>query len=103
VRHAWENNIKTNLRETGYECVNWFQVAQDMVQWLIFENRQRAFELYKRTVIHYPLCDVAFLKTEFLCRLVTDAAMQRQDTVLPLVRKTDHLTSHRKVIICYPS
>jgi hypothetical protein len=31
-RHRW-NNIRLNLRETGWEDVEWMHLAQDMDQW----------------------------------------------------------------------
>jgi hypothetical protein len=31
--HRWEDNIKMDLREIGIDGVNWFQLAQDRVQW----------------------------------------------------------------------
>jgi hypothetical protein len=32
-RRRWEDNIKTDLRETGIDWVNWIQLAQDRIQW----------------------------------------------------------------------
>jgi hypothetical protein len=32
-RHRWEDNIKLDLREIGFDGVNWIQLAQDRVQW----------------------------------------------------------------------
>jgi hypothetical protein len=37
-RHRWEDNIKMVLREIGFDGVNWFQLAQDRVQWRAFVN-----------------------------------------------------------------
>jgi hypothetical protein len=34
-RHRWEDNIKLDLREIGINVANWFQLAQDRVQWWI--------------------------------------------------------------------
>jgi hypothetical protein len=31
--HKWENNIRMDLRETGWEGVDWMQLAQDRDQW----------------------------------------------------------------------
>jgi len=31
--HKWEDNIKMDLREIGWEFVDWFHVAQDWDQW----------------------------------------------------------------------
>jgi hypothetical protein len=35
-RHRWEDNIKMDLRERGFDGVNWIQLAQDRVQWRAF-------------------------------------------------------------------
>jgi hypothetical protein len=32
-RRRWEDNIKTDLRETGIDGANWIQLAHDRVQW----------------------------------------------------------------------
>jgi hypothetical protein len=32
-RRRWEDNIRTNLREIGWERVDWMHVAQDRDQW----------------------------------------------------------------------
>jgi hypothetical protein len=37
-RRRWEDNIKTDLRETGIDGVNWIRLAQDRVQWRAFVN-----------------------------------------------------------------
>jgi hypothetical protein len=29
----WENTIRMDIRETGYEGVDWIQLAQDRVKW----------------------------------------------------------------------
>jgi len=29
----WNDNIRMDLRETGWKCVNWMHLAQDMDQW----------------------------------------------------------------------
>lgn len=31
-RHRWEDNIKVDLQEMGYDVVDWVQLAQDSVQ-----------------------------------------------------------------------
>ena len=28
-RHRWEGNIKTNVREVGYACMDWIELTQD--------------------------------------------------------------------------
>jgi hypothetical protein len=32
-RCRWEDNIRTDLRETGWEGVDWMDLAQDRDQW----------------------------------------------------------------------
>jgi hypothetical protein len=32
-RHRWEDNIRMELRETGWEDVEWIRLAQDRNQW----------------------------------------------------------------------
>jgi hypothetical protein len=36
-RRRWENNIKTNLKEIGWE-LNWIHPAQDRDQWRVHVN-----------------------------------------------------------------
>jgi hypothetical protein len=37
-RRRWEDNIKLDLREIGFDGANWIQLAQDIVQWQTFVN-----------------------------------------------------------------
>jgi hypothetical protein len=37
-RHRGEDNIKLDLRETMIDVANWFQLAQDRIQWWAFVN-----------------------------------------------------------------
>jgi hypothetical protein len=32
-RHRWDDNIRTDLQEVGYGCVDWIGVAQDRDKW----------------------------------------------------------------------
>ena len=32
-RHRWEDNIRMDLREVGYGCVDWMEIAQDRKRW----------------------------------------------------------------------
>jgi hypothetical protein len=38
VGNKLENNIKMDLKETGYEGVNWIYLAQDTGQWWTLVN-----------------------------------------------------------------
>jgi hypothetical protein len=29
LRHRWEDNIKMDLKEVGWECVDWIHLTQD--------------------------------------------------------------------------
>jgi hypothetical protein len=37
-RRRWEDNINIDRSETGIDGANWFQLAQDRVQWRVFMN-----------------------------------------------------------------
>jgi hypothetical protein len=37
-RRRWKDNIKMDLREIGFDGANWFQLAQDKVQWRFCVN-----------------------------------------------------------------
>jgi hypothetical protein len=37
-RRSWEDNIKLDLREVGFDGANWIQLAQDRVQWRAYVN-----------------------------------------------------------------
>jgi len=37
-RLSWEDNIKMDFREILIDGANWFQLAQDRVQWRAFLN-----------------------------------------------------------------
>jgi hypothetical protein len=37
-RRRWEDNIKTDLRKTGWEDMDWKHLAQDRTQWRTIVN-----------------------------------------------------------------
>jgi hypothetical protein len=37
-RREWENNITIDMREIGWEGVDWMQLAQDREQWWVVVN-----------------------------------------------------------------
>jgi hypothetical protein len=37
-RRVWEDNIKMDLREIGWECLDWMHLAQDRDQWRSLVN-----------------------------------------------------------------
>jgi hypothetical protein len=37
-RHSWEDNIKMNLEEIGWEGVDWIRMVQDRDQWRTVVN-----------------------------------------------------------------
>jgi hypothetical protein len=38
IRRMWENNIKIDLRETGWDDMDWISLAQDRDQWRALMN-----------------------------------------------------------------
>jgi hypothetical protein len=36
--HRWKNNIKMNLKDITWECLDWIHLAQDRVQWWAIVN-----------------------------------------------------------------
>jgi len=37
-RHIWEDNIRMDIREIGWECVDWMHLSQARDQWLLLMN-----------------------------------------------------------------
>jgi len=37
-RHKWEDNIRIDLREIGWEDVDWMRLAHDRNQWRVLVN-----------------------------------------------------------------
>jgi hypothetical protein len=37
-RHRWVDNIKRDLREIGWDAVDWIDMAQDRDQWMALVN-----------------------------------------------------------------
>jgi hypothetical protein len=35
-RRRWDDNIKMNLQEVGFECMDWIELAQDRDSWRTF-------------------------------------------------------------------
>jgi hypothetical protein len=33
TRRRWEDNIRKDLREAGWQCVDWIHLAQDRYRW----------------------------------------------------------------------
>jgi hypothetical protein len=44
-RHRWEDNIKMDLRELGWEGVNWIHLAQDKDHWWDLLNMIMNFQI----------------------------------------------------------
>jgi hypothetical protein len=38
LRRTWVDNIKIDLREIGWDCMNWIELAQDRDQWRALVN-----------------------------------------------------------------
>jgi hypothetical protein len=39
-RHRWEDNIKTDLREIGWDGMDWIDLVQDRDQWRALVNTE---------------------------------------------------------------
>jgi hypothetical protein len=37
-RHRWKDDIKMDLQEVGWECMDWIDLAQDRDRWLTLVN-----------------------------------------------------------------
>jgi hypothetical protein len=37
-RYRWEDDIRRNLKEIGWKCVDWMHLGQDMYQWRSLVN-----------------------------------------------------------------
>ena len=44
--HRWEDNIKMDLKEVGFDLKNWMDLAQDEDQW----------RAHVRTVMNFRIC-----------------------------------------------
>jgi hypothetical protein len=44
-RLRWEDNIKTDLREIGFDGANWIRLAQDRGRWRVFVNTVMKFRV----------------------------------------------------------
>jgi hypothetical protein len=38
TKRRWEDDIKTELKETGYKSVDWIHLAQGRVKWRVLVN-----------------------------------------------------------------
>jgi hypothetical protein len=39
-RHRWEDSIRLDLQETGYQGVDWIHLDQDIDQWKALVNKE---------------------------------------------------------------
>jgi hypothetical protein len=37
-RHRWEDNIQIDIREIGWGCMDWIDMAQDRAEWRLLVN-----------------------------------------------------------------
>jgi hypothetical protein len=44
-RRRWEDNIKIDLRERGWGCMEWIHLAQDKDQWMSLVNTVMNFRV----------------------------------------------------------
>jgi hypothetical protein len=44
-RRMWEDNIKMDIQEVGYEGVNWIELDQDKVRWRVLVSAVMNFQV----------------------------------------------------------
>jgi hypothetical protein len=44
-RHRWEDNIKMDLGELGWDCMDWINLTQDKDQWRALVNTVMKFRV----------------------------------------------------------
>ena len=44
-RHRWEDNIKMDLQEVGFEGMDWIELSQDRDSWLALVNAVMNFRV----------------------------------------------------------
>jgi hypothetical protein len=45
LKHKWKDNIRTDLREVGWEDVDWLHLTQDRDQWRTLMNAVMNFRV----------------------------------------------------------
>jgi hypothetical protein len=50
-RRRWDDSVKLDLREIGFDGANWLQLAQNRVQWWAFANTVMNFGFHKESRI----------------------------------------------------
>jgi hypothetical protein len=45
--HKWQDDIKMDLREIGWGCMDWIDLAQDRDQWRALVNKEMEFGFHK--------------------------------------------------------
>jgi hypothetical protein len=45
LRRRWEDNIRMDLQEVGWACVDWIGLAQDRDRWLALVNAVMKFRV----------------------------------------------------------
>jgi len=47
-KRRWKHDFTTDLKETGWEDVDWMQLAQDRDKWRYLVNKVMKIRFYKR-------------------------------------------------------
>jgi len=55
-RHRWEDTIRTDLKERGWEDIDWIYLAQDMVQCIIIDLSNSNTNQKEREQVSYAAC-----------------------------------------------
>jgi len=62
-RRRWEDNIKMDLQEVGYDGVDWTDLAQDRDRWWAIVNEVMKFRVTQNAQLAYQekLCSMDLL------------------------------------------
>ncbi|KAJ4433169.1 hypothetical protein ANN_15426 [Periplaneta americana] len=60
-RRRWEDNIKMDLREVGYDCRDWINLAHDRDQWRAYVRAAMNLRVPQKPVVNYPKIGLNFI------------------------------------------
>jgi hypothetical protein len=58
-RRRWVDNIKMDLREIGWDCMDWIDLAQDRDQWRALVNTVMNFRVPQNIYLIYNIYSLA--------------------------------------------
>ncbi|KAJ4437688.1 hypothetical protein ANN_17833 [Periplaneta americana] len=99
-RRRWEDNMKMDLREVGYDDRDWSNLAQDREQWRAAMNRRMPYKFstaeYADIVYVYGLCDGSSLVPSLNRRFPNKKSKKRSSVGNCGSRKNDAETNQKE-------